>query len=158
MFWCFSILSAQRATGISGKPCLHPALCPRCPISLGDAEQYAPTAFVSWFLEESILQRAAHSARDTQAQRQLQPTWSGGGINSLQEERQERLHSMALWPELQRSGSAWFCTKLCFSQHQGYIGWSQNCQFSLFGKMQVFWIFHRNFTVVSVTVRFRALS
>lgn len=31
----------------------------------------------------------------------------GGGINSLQEERQKKLHGMVLWPELQHAGSAW---------------------------------------------------
>lgn len=66
--------------------------------------------------------RAAPSPWDAQAQRQLQPTWSRAGINSLQEERQEKLHDMALWPELQYSGSACFCNKLCFSQHQSYTG------------------------------------
>lgn len=89
------------------------ALPPSCSLSwiscsLGHAEQYTPTAFVSWFLEESILQRAARSAWDAQAERQLQPTWRGGGINSVQEERQEKLHGMVLRPELQYAGSAWF--------------------------------------------------
>lgn len=89
MFWCFSLLPVQRAKWISDKHGLHPALCPEFPVSLGHAEQYTPAAFVSWFLEDSILQRAAHSASDAQAQQQLQPTCKEGGINSLQEERQE---------------------------------------------------------------------
>lgn len=40
----------------------------------------------------------------------------------MQEERQEKLHGMALWPELQYSGSAWFCNKLFLSYCQLYWG------------------------------------
>lgn len=83
--WCFRALSAQKVARISDKRCLHPAPCPWISISLASGEQYAPTAFVSWFLEESILLRAAYKAPEAQAQQQLQHTWNGGGINSLLE-------------------------------------------------------------------------
>lgn len=113
----------QSPLWITDKSCLHPALCPRFPWEItGTCWTIRSSGFVSWFLEESTLLRAAHSAWDAQAQWQLQPTWSRGGINSLQEKRQEKLHGMALWPELQYSGSAWFCNKLCLSQHQSYTG------------------------------------
>jgi len=82
--WCFRALSAQKVARISDKRCLHPAPCPWISISLASGEQYAPTAFVSWFLE-SILLRAAYKAPEAQAQQQLQHTWNGGGINSLLE-------------------------------------------------------------------------
>lgn len=82
MMLCVKVLSVQRIAWISDKCSLCPALSLQISISL---EQYSAISFVFWFLEESILQRAAYQAWDAQAQQQLQPTWSGGGINSLLE-------------------------------------------------------------------------